>query len=158
MADNFPRMLKSTIDKMISDKVAALQATYPTLQWAEVDDMHQTEEVFNADGPAILWQFSSLFPEPRRPFYGLEFSVGAKTVGDPGNYDLFDLVAQIADVFKGDSSFDIFDYVRLITDPVDTVSKGFVRVVSNEIAPQQFDRQSGIRYAIVRGKVARYGS
>jgi hypothetical protein len=32
-----------------------------------------------------------------------------------------------------------------------------VRVISNEISPQMFDRQSGIRYAVIRGKAVNFG-
>ena len=157
MADDFPLILKSTIDKLVSTKVASLLTEYPTLQWAEVDDMLQTDAVFKGDEPAILWQLGSVFESPRAPLYGIEFTVGAKTTADPGNYALIDLVAQIRDVFQAGASFQLFDFAREITDASDTVSKGFLRVTTNEISPQQFDRQSGIRYAVVRGKAVKYG-
>lgn len=156
MADDFPLIMKSTIDKLVSDKCAALLPTHPGLQWAEVDDMLQTDSIFKGDGPAILWQFGSVYESPRSPLYGVEFSVGAKTTADPGNYLLIDLLAQIRDAFAADAAFQLFDYTRATGDAPDTVSKGFVRVVTNEISPQQFDRQSGIRYAIVHGKAVKY--
>lgn len=158
MADDFPLILKSTIDKLVSDKVAALAGQFPGLQWAEVDDMLQTDEVFKGDTPAVLWQLGSVFESPRAPLYGIEFSVGAKTTADPGNYQLIALLGQIRDVFDAGVSIQLYDYARELTDPADTVSKGYLRISANEIAPQQFDRQSGIRYAIVRGKAVKYES
>lgn len=157
MADDFPLILKSTIDKLVSDKVTALQVDHPTLLWAEVDDMLQTDAVFKGTGPAILWQFGTVYPDPRAPLYGVEFTVGAKTTADPGNYLLIDLVAQIRDAFQAGYAFQLYDFAREQAEAADTVSKGFLRVVDNEIAPQQFDRQSGIRYAVVRGKAVQYG-
>jgi hypothetical protein len=157
VADDFPLLLKGTIDKLVSDKVTALRGTHPTLQWAEVDDMLQTDAVFKGEQPAILWQFGSVYPDPRAPLYGVEFTVGAKTTADPGNYLLIDLVAQIRDVFVPGVAFQLFDYVREQGAPSDTLSKGYLRVVANEISPQQFDRQSGIRYAVIRGKAVHHG-
>lgn len=157
MADDFPLIVKGTIDKLVSDKCAALQAQYPGLEWAEVDDMLQTDEAFKGAGPALLWQFGAFTPDPRAPLYEIEFSVGARTVADPGNYALIDLVSQIRDVFRADQEFQLFNYILPTSSPADNVSKGFVRVISNEISPQMFDRQSGIRYAVLRGKAVRYG-
>lgn len=157
MADDFPLIVKGTIDKLVSDKCAALQGQYPGLQWAEVDDMLQTDAVFKAEGPALLWQFGAYSPDPRSPLYEIEFSVGARTVADPGNYALIDLVSQVRDVFRANQEFQLFNYILATTAPIDAVSKGFVRVVSNEISPQMFDRMSGIRYAVVRGKAVQYG-
>lgn len=156
MADDFPLILKSTIDKLVADKVTALMVAHPTLRWSEVDDMLQSDEVFKGDEPAILWQFGTVFEHPRAPLYGVEFSVAAKTTADPGNYLLIDLLAQMRDLFKPDATFQLFDFARAQAEAVDTVSKGFLRVSSNEIAPQQFDRQSGIRYAVVRCKAVKY--
>jgi hypothetical protein len=157
VADDFPLIVKGTIDKLVSDKCTALQGLFPGLQWAEVDDMLQTDAVFKAEGPALLWQFGAYTPDPRAPLYSIEFSVGARTVADPGNYTLIDLVSQVRDVFKADQEFQLYNYILASTAPADTVSKGFVRVVSNEISPQMFDRMSGIRYAVVRAKAVRYG-
>lgn len=157
MADDFPLIIKGTIDRLVSDKCTALQGQFPGLRWAEVDDMLQTDEVFKGEAPALLWQFGAYSPDPRAPLYEIEFSVGARTVADPGNYSLIDLVSQLRDVFKADQEFQLFNYILATTAPVDTVSKGFVRVVSNEISPQMFDRMSGIRYAVIRGKAVKYG-
>ena len=157
MADDFPLILKSTIDKLVADCVTQLLPDFPTLQWAEVDDMLQTDEVFKGEAPAILWQLSSVHEHPRAPLYGVEFTVGAKTVADPGNYLLIKLLGAIRDVFHPTVAFDLFDYARTVAEGVDTEPRGYLRVSSNEIVPQQFDRQSGIRYAIVRGKAVSYG-
>lgn len=157
MANDFPLIVKGTIDKLVSDKCAALQAQYPGLLWAEVDDMLQTDAAFKGQGPALLWQFGSFTPDPRAPLYEIEFSVGARTVADPSNYALIDLVSQIRDVFRADQEFQLFNYILASSSPADNVSKGFVRVISNEISPQMFDRQSGIRFAVIRGKAVNFG-
>lgn len=158
MANDFPLMLKSTVDKLVNDKVATLLDKYPTLQWAEVDDMAHTDEVFKSDEPALLWQFGGLTPRPRAPMYDFEFAVGAKTTQDPGNYTLIALLSEIREVFAQSNVFKIFDYTLEATDPVSLVERGYLMVASNEIESQKFDKQSGIRYAVVQGKVVSYGS
>lgn len=157
MADDFPLQLKSTLDKLVFDKTAELRAKYPTLEWAEVDDMSQTDEIFKSAEPRLLWQFGTLYEHPRAPLYGLQFFVGAKTTQDPGNYTLLDLLSQIRDVFKPQASYPIFDYTMAVSDPSDLTERGFITVSSNEIASQQFDRQSGVRYAVIEARAVRYG-
>ena len=158
MANDFPLMLKSTVDKLVNDAVEALKEKYPTLQWAEVDDMAHTDEVFKSDEPALLWQFGGLTPRPRAPMYDFEFAVGAKTTQDPGNYTLIALLSEIREVFIQGRNFDIYDYTLEDTDPVSQVKRGYLVVASNEIESQKFDKQSGIRFAVVQGKVVSYGS
>ena len=158
VADDFPLIVKGTLDKLVSDKCAALQGQYPGLQWAEVDDTLQTGAVFEGQGPALIWQFGTYYPDPRAPMYSVEFSVGAKTTADPGNYELIDLVSQVREMFKPEQVIQLFDYIKPATDPLDLVSKGYMRLISNEISPQHFDRQSGIRFAIIRGKAVQYGN
>lgn len=158
MADDFPFQLKSTVDKLVADKVAALLPTYPTLSWAEVDDMAQTDAVFKSENPALIWQFGGLYPRPRAPMYDFEFLVGAKTTQDPGNYSLIRLLSAIREVFKPGASFIVHDYTLAVGAPADPVEYGFLMVGSNEIEPQKFDRQSGIRYATVAGKAVAYGA
>lgn len=158
MANDFPLMLKSTVDKLVNDKCAALLARFPTLQWAEVDDMAHTDEVFKSDEPALLWQFGALTPRPRAPMYDFEFAVGAKTTQDPGNYTLITLLSEIREVFAQGMDVQIYDYTLVATDPVSLVKRGYLMVASNEIESQKFDKQSGIRYAVVQGKVVSYGS
>lgn len=157
MVDDFPLQLKSTIDKLMADKVASLLGTYPTLQWAEVDDMAQTDSIFKSDEPALIWQFSTLEPEPKAPMFRLEFTVGAKTTLDPGNYQLIRLLGEIRSVFPAEETLIIRDYTALASGPAATVDKGFFMVTRNEIEPQLFDRQSGIRYASVLARAVRYG-
>lgn len=156
MAD-FPLMLKSTIDAVVADKVAALLATHPTLKWAEVDDMAQTDAVFKSEEPAFIWKFVSLTPNPRAPMYDFEFLLGAKTTNDPGNYKLIALLDEVRKGFETNATIQIRDYSMAASAPADTVDRGYLMVSSNEIEPQRFDRQSGIRYATVMGKVVAYG-
>lgn len=157
MADDFALQFKSTIDKLIADRVEILRDSYPTLQWAEVDDMAQTDEVFKSEEPAIIWQFATMEPYPRSPLYRVEFMVGVKTTLDPGNYLLIRLLGEIRNVFDAGKTLYIRDYTMLEDDPADATDKGYVLIGSNEVAPQQFDRQSGIRYAGIVGKAVRYG-
>lgn len=158
MADDFPLWLKSTVDKLVADKVTTLLDQYPTLKWAEVDDMGQTDEVFKSDEPALIWQFGTLYPHPSAPLYGFEFMVGAKTAADPGNYTLLALLGEIRSVFEKGNHFAVFDFTGDALDPASTVERGYLMVSSNEIDPQKFDRQSGIRYAVVSGKAVSYGA
>ncbi|MNR56802.1 hypothetical protein D3C85_1774500 [compost metagenome] len=60
-------------------------------------------------------------------------------------------------MFRADQEFQLFNYILASSSPADNVSKGFVRVISNEISPQMFDRQSGIRFAVIRGKAVNFG-
>jgi hypothetical protein len=158
VADDFPLQLKSTIDKLVADTVAGLLTDFPSLQWAEVDDMAQTDAVFKSSAPALIWQFGMLTPRPRAPMYDFEFLVGAKTTQDPGNYDLITLLSAIREVFKPGADFQVQDFSMDANAAADPASYGFLMVSSNEIEPQKFDRQSGIRYAMVSGKVVSYAA
>lgn len=157
MAKDFPSMLKSTIDKLISDKVALLQDSMPTLQWAEVDDMAQTDSVFKSDEPAIVWQFGTLVPWPKHPMYDFQFMVGAKTAQDPGNYALIALLGEVRDLFEQGMNHAVYDFTMAETDAADPVSHGYLLITGNEIEVQRFDRQSGVRYATVSAKAVSYG-
>lgn len=157
MADDFEMQLKSTLDKVVADKVASLKATYPKLSWAEVDDMAQTDAVFKSLDPAIIWSLGTVEPSPRPPLYSIEFMVGAKTAADPGNYLLIKLLGEIRSEFEAAATVFIYDYTLPAGGPVDTQQKGFISIISNETAPQQFDKQSGIRYAVVAAKAVKYG-
>lgn len=157
MADDFPMQLKSTIDRLVALKAQALLGEHPTLQWAEVDDMAQTDKVFKADTPALLWQWGQLREHPKAPLYACDFAVGAKTTNDPGNYILLKLLGEIRDVFATDADYRVFDYTMPATEPADITDRGVIRICSNEIDEQGFDRQSGVRYAVIRAAVVKRG-
>lgn len=157
MADDFPLQLKSTIDKLVADKVAQLQAEYPTLQWAEVDDLAGTDAVFKSAEPAVVWQWGNLTERPRAPMYAADFTVAVKTVADPGNYLLIRLLGEIRDVFAPGTTYQVFDYTMPATDPADITARGYITITSNEIMEQGFDRQSGVRPALISARAVRYG-
>lgn len=158
MAADFLLELKSTLDFLVNQKVEALQEEdYTDLQAAEVDDMAQTDAVLGSAAPALIWQFGTLSPNPRPPMYDVEFMVGSKTVSDAGNYKLMALLTQVRDLFEVNSSFSVFDYTMLDTEDADTTPSGYVFVSANEVNVQQFDNQSGLRYAVIRGKAVAYG-
>jgi len=146
--------LKSTLDKVMLDLRAELLPAYPTLLAVEVDDMAETDVAQKSDAPALIWSFGTLAPAPRAPMYRVEFMVGAKTTADSGNYILTALLTKVRQKFTSDTTLTLLDLSGPVagTNPV-----GFLHVASNEIAPQEHDRQSGLRYALVRGSAVAYG-
>ncbi len=146
--------LKSTLDKVMMDLRAELSAEYPTLQAVEVDDLAQTDAAQKSAEPALIWSFGSLQPAPRPPLYRAEFMVGAKTTADGANYQLTALLSKVRQKFAHGHTIVLFDYSGSVADPTEA---GFLNIGANEVAQQEFDRQSGLRYAVVRANAVAYG-
>lgn len=144
--------MKSTLDKVMTDQIAAMVAGgYPDLKGADLDDNTQFDKVKGAAIPALLWQFNSLDPVPRDPLYQFSFLVGAKTVADAGNYTLTALIAKLSTLFEEGVQHRVFDYSET---PV-SADMGYFLVSSMSMAPQQFDQQSNIRLWLVTASAQR---
>lgn len=148
---DFAVCVKSSLDKIMNDLVTSLQATYPTLQGAELDDTAATAELFGSDAPGLLWQLLTVSPHPRDPLYEVQFIVGAKTIADAGNYKLADLAMHCKAPFEVDTRIAVGDY----SGAVAVLGKGYFIVRQNQLAPQQFEEQAGIRFYTVTGIGAR---
>lgn len=134
--------VKSTIDKVMTDLVASMQADYPGLRGVEVDNLVQTDEIMKGTAPALLWQFLALIPTPRDPLYRIEFLIGVKTVSDAGNYLMAAIMAEIGAVFAVGETISVGDYSGAIAD----LNTGYMVVGQNTMIPQQYDHMSGYRF------------
>ncbi len=152
--DLFLLALKSTIDKVMLDLRTALLPTYPALLAVEVDDLAQTDAIQKSEAPTLIWSFGSLHPTPRPPMYQVEFMVGVKTTADAGNYLMTALLTKVRQQFQQGESLQLYDYTGAVAG---VAHAGSLFIGANEVSQQEFDRQSGMRYAVVRGSAVAYG-
>lgn len=143
--------VKSTIDKTMNDLVTALSGQFPNLKGGDVDNLVETDEIFKAEEPVLLWQFLSLMPAPRDPLYRLDFLVGAKTVSDASNYTLTSLSNELRKAFEIETRIEVGDYSGVSA----TAGTGYFIVTNNTYAPQQYDHMSGIRFFSITAMGAR---
>ncbi len=151
MSDDFMVWCKSTLDKIMTDLVDQLEPTFDGLQGSEVDNTLETDKVFKAKYPALLWQFLTAAESPRDPLYRVTFLVGAKTVSDSGNYDLSKLNGELRKTFKTGDRLSVRDY----SGAVASVEKGYLVISDNILSPQQYDHMNGVRFFAVTAVGAR---
>jgi len=148
--ENFPVALKSTIDKLGNDLA---QAEVPPVEFIDLDDVVNTANLLGSDNTALLWSMSVLVPTPSDPLYACSFSVGARTVNDPGNYDIMLLVGKLSSVFQEGSLIDVHDYTEALAGP----RIGVLSITKVTVLPQEYDKVSGIRMVSLEGRVQRLG-
>lgn len=143
--------VKSTIDKTMMDLVTALSPTFTGLQGVDVDNLTETDEIFKAETPVLLWQFLTLTPSPKDPLYRVNFLVGAKTVSDKGSYNLSNLSNELRKNFEVEQRIEVGDY----SGDTPVANTGYFLVTHNTFTPQQYDHMSGIRFFSITAVGAR---
>ena len=147
---NFLLYVKSTIDRFGSDLATALAISNK----ADLDDIANTKELLASDETIVVWEVTTLTDSPMDPLYELLFSIGIKTTKDPSNYNMMSLLGQVQNMFPQGANLPIMDYSG---DLPPTVREGDMTISDVRVAPQQFDRASGIRLITVRAMVVRGG-
>lgn len=153
MSDNFELAVKSTLDKILKDDQAALVAAWPTLGGAELDDTVETNSTFGSPKPNLFWQWRTLNPECGETLYSASFLIGVKTTDDKGNYDLAAILSALLARHSIGDDITLRDYSG-VAEPYPEV--GVMTLIGKDVDPQQFDKQSGMRYAQIHAKVARW--
>lgn len=151
MSNDYLIHVKSSIDKLMYDLVSTLSATYPTIQGADIDNLVETDLFFKSEEPLLIWQFLTLQGAPRDPLYRLDFIVGCKTVSDSANYTLMSVNNELRKSFEIDTRISVGDYSG--TTAVENT--GYFTIVSNSMAPQQYEHMSGVRFFNVTAMGAR---
>jgi hypothetical protein len=137
--------VKSTIDKLGVDLVTTLNALREEesqLDYVDLDDATNIASIIEGSTSAIVWQLNVVIENPVHPLYDVVFTVGAKTVVDPGNYELLSLVDSIKESIPLRSFFPILDYS---TEDEPTVVAGDMYITGMNMEPHEFDRQAGFR-------------
>lgn len=142
--------LKSTIDKIGSDIATAID---PDLDFVNIDDPVNTEQILASDEDALIWQILHMGEEPRDPMYSVEFGIGAKTSADAGNYDMMGILDAIGDHLYEGAEFPVKDY----SGATASAQNGYLYISGVVVDPQQFDRVSGIRFMSVSARALSYG-
>ena len=144
--DTFLVSVKSTVDKLCKQLADSLNITF-----LDTDDTTQTNKVFSTNQSALLFEFGTLQPDPIDPIYVGHFNVGARTVTDPGNYEILKLVGLVSNIFpKGERILIRDSYLVTETGIIGVMVPGDVEVIS-----QQYDVLSGIRMASVTFRAQR---
>ena len=148
---DFLSMVKSTIDKAGVD---IAQAYDPTIGYVDLTDQVKVQELLGSNRAAVVWEMLTLVEDPIHPLYEMNFGIGAKTTGDPGNYAMTEMLDAVRAVMaKGDSIV-----VRDYSPGGDGVTdQGYVYITDVSVDPQLFDKVSGIRLIGVSGKVVANG-
>jgi len=124
--------LKSTID-FLGTSIA--QAQVPAVKFVDLGNQVNTQTLFASESDAIVWEFMTLQEAPQDPLYRVHFNIGARTVNDPGNYDILSLVGQVKVAFPVDSRINIFDYSGAVVGPL----LGILNVSSISVMEQAYD-------------------
>lgn len=151
--EEFYMAVKSTLDKVArniaDDLVLDGEATIGV---ADLDDTDQTDSVLASPDPAVIYQLLDVGEDPRDPLWLVTFLVGTKTVSDAANFKLSKIQSKISRIFTVGDELDIYQYFS-DEAPSDRLAVG--TFIANEISPQQFDAQAGIRLAKVSMRVLR---
>ncbi len=142
----FPVSVKSAIDKL-----AHTLAISKGLPYVDLDDTTTTAELLRGEQSAIVMEFGTLEGDLIDPLYAGSFSIGARTVRDPGNYDILQLVGDAQDLFPQGKRILIYDSYL----PAETGLQGVLIPGDAMVAPQQYDMSSGIRLVEVKFKAQR---
>ena len=148
--ESFPVALKSTIDRIGLDLA---EAETPPLKLVDLDNVVNTTELMTSEDSALIWSMSVLVPTPTDPLYGCSFTIGARTVNDPANYDIMLLVGKLSTYFQEGVIIDIKDYTGAVAGP----KIGVLTITRNTLLPQEYDKVSGIRMVSVEGRAQRLG-
>ena len=148
--ESFPVAVKSTLDKLGND--LALAET-PPVEFIDLDNVVNTATLLGSDDNALVWSMSVLVPVPSDPLYACSFSIGARTVNDPANYDIMLLVGKLSTVFEEGVIIDIHDYTGAVAGP----RIGVLTMTKVTVLPQEYDKVSGIRMVSLEGRLQRLG-
>lgn len=147
--NDFFSQVKSTIDRM---GFSIAQAYGSGTHFIDLDDTAADQASVTSGGKAIVWVLDTLEPSPRDPLFTLMFSIGARTLDDPGRYTMADLLDAVGSAFTQGGTYPIYDY----TPGGDGATKrGDFTVVSMNTDPQMFDKQSGLRMITIVAKAVR---
>lgn len=143
---NFLVSLKSTIDKL-----ANTLATTLGVQYVDLDDVTTTAALFRGEATAIVMEFGTLEADPSDPIYTGSFNIGARTVQDPGNYDILKLVGEVEQLFPRGQRILVYDSF----EETETGIQGILVPGDITVIPQQYDMSSGFRLMTVTFKAQR---
>jgi hypothetical protein len=144
----FAVAVKSTFDAMLYNLAQA--SGYESFDF---DGSNLSAAVIQSEAPAIAWSLLSLTPNPRDPYYDLQFEAGAKTSNDPTQYESMQIVGQIEELFPiGDALF-IYDYSQT-TPPTEAV--GSLTITALSSVPSTYDQSSGLRMVHIAAKLMRF--
>lgn len=143
---NFLVSLKSTIDKL-----ANTLATTLGVQYVDLDDVTTTAALFRGEATAIVMEFGTLEADPSDPIYAGSFNIGARTVQDPGNYDILKLVGEVEQLFPRGQRILVYDSF----EELETGLQGILVPGDITVIPQQYDMSSGFRLMTVTFKAQR---
>jgi hypothetical protein len=144
--DTFLVCIKSAVDKLCNQMAVDLG-----IKFLDTDDTTQTSKIFNSSDNALLFEFGTLQPDPQDPIYVGHFNVGARTVTDPGNYEILKLVGLVSGIFpKGERILIHDSYLPVETGLIGVLVPGDVEVIS-----QQYDILAGVRMVHVTFRAQR---
>lgn len=148
--ESFPVALKSTIDKI--GWGLALAET-PPVEFVDLDNVVNTAKLFESNDTALVWSMAVLVPTPSDPLYAGSFTIGARTVNDPANYDIMLLVGKLGEQLQEGARVDLHDYTGVTAGPL----LGILTVTKVTVLPQEYDKVSGIRMVSVEFRAQRLG-
>lgn len=146
--ESFPVSLKSTIDKIGWDLA---QAEDPPVEFIDLDNIVNTTELMTSEDTALIWRMAVLVEEPSDPLYACSFTIGARTVNDPANYDIMLLVGKLSTLFREGVIVDIHNYTGASVGP----KVGVLTITKVTVLPQEYDKVSGIRMVSLEGRAQR---
>lgn len=138
--------IKSTIDK-IGHSLASSKG----IEYVDLDDVTTTAALFRGESSAIVMEFNTLEPDPEDPIYSGSFNIGARTVQDPGNYDILKLVGDVENLFPKSARIMVYDSY----EEQETGLQGILIPGDKLVVPQQYDMSSGFRMVEVKFKAQR---
>ena len=141
--------VKSTIDKVCIDL-----ATASGIKFLDLDDATAVEGVMQSTDSAVIWELQTFDESPQDPMWSISFGVGGRTSNDASNYEILALTGAIASKFTIGTQIPIFNYSGTTVG----LQEANMTVISNNTAPQLFDRTSGLRLAGITAKLLRFTS
>ena len=146
----FVQALKSTLDKAGHDLAVAQT---PDILYVDLDDVAQSSVLFAGESNAIVLGSLLLNEHPKDPLYSISFQMGARTVTDPSNYQMMDLVGQVNTLFDKGSVVPIFQFA---TAGSVGAQAGYFLVTDISVGDHMFEKMSGIRLLTIQGRAVRF--
>lgn len=144
--ETFVAALKSTVDKLVKDKSLEIN-----VKCVDLDDNTQTPKIFSTQDSALVVEFGTLNEDLKDPLYSGIFHVGARTVNDPANYEILDLVGTVASIFELDRRIPIREEFGAVRGPV----VGVLNPYDISVLQQNYDLTSNLRMVSVAFKAQR---
>jgi hypothetical protein len=144
--ESFLLALKSTIDKIVHTKSVEV-----SVGCTDLDDNTQTPKLFSTSAPALVLEFGSLMEDPKDPLYSGNFHVGARTVDDPANYEILELVGVVSSLFVPGERIEIREEFDLTEGPL----VGVLNPSEVDVLQQNYDLMSNMRLVNVSFKAQR---